>query len=145
YIEMSHDSLSTGPRSRTLPISAFIVREIPEGLFVQTRDGRLKFEIVEFFGEMLSWRTTNLMKIMPSGSHTPRLTIDRVVVQREQWSWHAAEMRFAAKGDECDRFLEVRRWMHAHGLPRHIFVKAAIEKKPFYVDLESPIYIEILV
>jgi hypothetical protein len=93
---------------------------------------------------MLSWSATDLMKIVPSGSHTPRLTIDRVVVQREQWSWRAAEMCFAAKSEECDRFLEARRWMHAHGLPRYIFVRAAIEEKPFYVDLENPIYIEIL-
>jgi hypothetical protein len=144
YIETRGDSLSTGPRSRTLPISAFIVRETREGLFVQTRDGRHKFEIVEFFGEMLSWSATDCMKMVPSGAHIPRLTIDRVVVQREQWSWHAAEMRFATKGEECDRFLEARRWMHAHGLPRYIFVKAAIEEKPFYVDLESPVYVEIL-
>lgn len=144
YMETSHDSLSIGPRSRTVPISAFIVRDTPEGLLVQTRDGRLKFDIVEFFGEMLSIRVPDHLRIMATGPHIPRVTIDRVVVQREQWSYRAAEMQFAQKEEECDRFLEARRWMHEHGMPRYVFVNAHIEDKPFYVDLESPVYVEIL-
>jgi len=81
---------------------------------------------------------------MDPGPHMPRVTIDRVVVQREQWSYGAAELQFVQKEEECDRFLEARRWMREQGLPRYIFVSAHIEDKPFYVDLESPVYVEIL-
>ena len=33
---------------------------------------------------------------------------------------------------------------HDHGIPRFVFVKAPVEIKPLYLDLDSPIYMEIL-
>jgi hypothetical protein len=33
--------------------------------------------------------------------------------------------------------------MKSHGLPQKAFVKSALEVKPFYVDLESPVLVEI--
>jgi hypothetical protein len=37
-----------------------------------------------------------------------------------------------------------QRWARAQGMPRYAFVKAPVEIKPFYVDFDSPIYVEIL-
>jgi hypothetical protein len=36
----------------------------------------------------------------------------------------------------------VRRWARGLGLPRFCFYKISTEKKPCYLDLESPIYID---
>ena len=33
--------------------------------------------------------------------------------------------------------------MKSHGLPQKAFVKSSLEVKPFYVDLESPVLVEI--
>jgi len=144
FMEPSHDSFSVGPRSRTLPISAFVVRDSPGGLVVQTRDGRLQYDIIEFFGEMLSWQAADHMKIMTPQPHIPRIMIDRLVVQREQWFCRAADMAFAQEEEESARFFEARRWIHEHQMPRFVFARAHIEEKPFYVDFESPVYVEIL-
>lgn len=144
YLEASEDSLSSGPRSRTLPIAAFVVQESPEGLVVRTRDGQLSFDVIEFLGEVLSGQAADHMKIMPAARRIPRVTIDKLVIQREQWSFSAAEMHFAQEADESGRFLAARRWMHQHQLPRLAFVRVHLEVKPFYVDFESPVYVEIL-
>jgi len=144
HLEASHDSMSSAPRSKTLPISAFVVEDSPEGLVVRTRDNRLRFEVVEFFADMLSWHVADQLKIIPLRPHTPRVVIDRLVVQRESWSYRAEEIGFVHKGDEADRFLEARRWAQEQQLPRHVFVKTQVELKPLYFDLESPIFVEVL-
>jgi hypothetical protein len=41
--------------------------------------------------------------------------------------------------------LAIRGWAKEHGLPRFVFIKVPDEPKPLYVDLESPIYIDIMV
>jgi hypothetical protein len=80
---------------------------------------------------------------IPALRHAPRVLIDRLVIHRETWRFRKDELDFAAKKDEASRFLEMRRWMKSHGLPQKAFVKSAWEVKPFYVDLESPVLVEI--
>jgi hypothetical protein len=82
--------------------------------------------------------------LAPRG-HCPRIMIDRVVVARESWSFaDAREIAFASEKTESQRFLEARRWVRHNGFPRHVFVKVPIEPKPFYVDFDSPVYVNIL-
>jgi hypothetical protein len=45
---------------------------------------------------------------------------------------------------DAEFFLEAARWRTGHGLPRHVFAHTAAEPKPFYVDLESPISVDLL-
>jgi hypothetical protein len=66
-----------------------------------------------------------------------------LVIHRETWRFRKGELEFAAKKDEASRFLGTRRWMKTCGLPDKVFVKSALEVKPFYVDLESPVLVEI--
>ena len=69
------------------------------------------------------------------------MTIDRLVVTREAWSFSAAELEFANRKEEADRFAGLHRWLRDHGISRFAFVKTPLETKPFYVDFESPILI----
>ena len=41
-------------------------------------------------------------------------------------------------------FLEVARWRARHALPRHVFVHTNLNPKPFYVDLGSPLLVDLL-
>jgi hypothetical protein len=75
-------------------------------------------------------------------AHAPRLTIDRLVVQRETWNIMPEELSFATAKSEAERFIEGRRWARRHDLPRWAFVKVPGETKPFYLDWDSPIYVE---
>jgi len=76
--------------------------------------------------------------------HTPRVTIDRVVVCREAKRFSCTELGFAFEKDEAVRLLAAHRWMREQDLPRFMFVKSKLERKPFYVDMNSPILLNIL-
>jgi hypothetical protein len=143
HLEIS-PQLSNRPRSCVIPISKFVVENCGDGLIVRTVDGRLKFDIIEFFGEILSFTTAHALDFIGVGNHIPRLVVDRLVISRESWSFQAAELKFIDEKNEDERFLEVRRWMRKHGLPRFVFAKVPVEVKPIYVDFDSLIYVEML-
>jgi len=139
-LAISYDASSSesGP---VLPISAFVIEESDGRVIARTRDGLINFELVEFFGTILSLLCASHFKILERSKHTPRVTIDRLVVTRESWSFSAAELEFAHRKEEAERFAGLQRWARDNGIPRFAFVKTPLETKPFYVDFESPILI----
>jgi hypothetical protein len=132
-----------------LPMAALTVREDDGELWVHRRDGGFRMELVEFAGALLSQVVVDVFRHMwlpddrPAG-HLPRVSVDRLVVLRESWSVPVAAVGFATGKDEAARFLGARRWARQLGLPRFVFVRVPGETKPFYLDLESPPYVETL-
>jgi hypothetical protein len=141
-MSLTQDSVP-GPEIEAIPIAEFVVEEIDGQLTVRTRDGRIRFEAIEAFGEILSGRVINSLSIVRPASHTPRVSFDRLVVARETWRFSASNLLFASEKDEAERFIAARRWARSYKIPRFIFVKAPVETKPFYVDFDSPIYVNI--
>ena len=139
---MSPDACGVAP-SQAVPISDLVVEDINGELILRTIDGRLQFEIVEGFGEFLSSLVMNFFHPLPPLRHTPRITIDRLTIAREAWRFEAAELSFAFAKDEVQRLVEARRWKQQFDLPRFVFISSPIEEKPLYVDLDSPILINI--
>jgi hypothetical protein len=78
----------------------------------------------------------------------PRVVCGKVVLFRERWIFRPGEWpetsRSGAALSDADHFIETARWRRRHGLPRHVFVHTSEESKPRYVDLESPIYVDLL-
>jgi hypothetical protein len=142
-LEFAEDSCGVPP-SRSVSISSLVVEEKGGQLVVRTRDGSKQFDIVGAFSEAIFHVATDFFKILKAGTHTPRITIDRLVVCREAWTFAAGEIPFASEKDGTERFLLARRWARAHGLPRFVFTKVPVEVKPFYVDFNSPVYVDIL-
>ncbi|MEM7356195.1 MAG: lantibiotic dehydratase [Acidobacteriota bacterium] len=130
------------PASQALSILDLVVRETDSGLTVGTREGRVQLDVVEALGQFLSFRVMRGFRLAGGVDHWPRVTIDRVVVWRESWTVDAEGLDFATLSDPAERFLAARRVAEAHGFPRFVFVKAPVEEKPFYVDLDSPIYVD---
>jgi hypothetical protein len=112
-------------------------------LVMRARDGRVSFDAIEAIGEALSLLAVNAMKILPPARHNPRVTIDRLVICRESWSFFNSELGFVDQKEESVRFLAARNWAKSHGMPRFVFVKVPTETKPFYLDFDSPIYVDI--
>ncbi len=104
-------------------------------------DGGPVFDMVELLAEAISFKLVSRFQLAGPRRHTPRVTIDRGVVCRESWRFDADELAFAHERDEAERFVAARRWAESHGIPRFVFVKAAHETKPFYVDLDSPLFV----
>ncbi|HEX6292052.1 MAG TPA: lantibiotic dehydratase [Herpetosiphonaceae bacterium] len=144
FLEAAPNPSYEPDRSRTIPIGSLVIEDTDAGLVARTRDGHAQFDLIEVFGDILSYLTINAFKILRASSHTPRVTIDRLVVCRETWSFAASRIPFVQHKDEAERFVAARRWAHMHTMPRFVFVKAPVERKPFYVDFDSPIYLDIL-
>ncbi|MEU2874883.1 lantibiotic dehydratase [Streptomyces sp. NPDC007070] len=104
-------------------------------------EGRVELDAVELLAEALSFKLASRFQLMGRDRHTPRVTIDRLVVSRESWRFRADELPFAHEADEGERFVAARAWAQSLGIPRFVFVKAAHEPKPFYVDLDSPHFV----
>jgi hypothetical protein len=143
-LEFALDSLSAGDPARTLRIGDLVIEDSARGLQVRTRDASLSFDIVEFFGEVLSSQVVNQLKVVGDASHTPRVEIDRVVVARESWRVPASAFAFASLSTEHERFCGARQLARRLGVPRHVFVKSPAEVKPFFVDFDSPPLVSLL-
>lgn len=124
-----------------LPVGSLVVERDSGGAIVaRDLDRGTVFDMVELLSEALGFKVVSRFQPMAPLAHTPRVSVDRLVVSRETWRFHAAELPFADVEDELEQFTAVRDWARGHGMPRFVFVKAAHETKPFYVDFESPLF-----
>jgi lantibiotic biosynthesis dehydratase-like protein len=124
------------------PISEFTIHEQGGELYVVSRRGGQRFHILEVFSDLFSPFVMNKGSWIPPLRYTPRILIDNLVIRRATWRFSANELEFAREKDESRRFLEARRWMKENGLPRRMFVRSATEVKPFYLDWDTPIFVE---
>ncbi len=132
------------PRESVVAVGALVVERESGSLVVRDRGGRWKFDIIEFFGSHLSAQIASGLPMFPARPHMPRISIDDVIVMREQWRFPPEALAFAHDKDPADRFLSARRWASSHAIPRWVFVKVPEEPKPVYVDFASPIYVDML-
>ncbi|MCU1245841.1 MAG: hypothetical protein JWN02_1751, partial [Acidobacteria bacterium] len=142
YLEMFGDSIFWGPKLQTLALADMVVDDAPGGLVVRSRDAEVSYDLIEFFGTAFSGHVLNRMKMLRRRTHTPRITVGKLVLYRESWSFPASELAFAEAGSESERFLGARRFMQRHDLPRLVFFRVHVERKPMYLDFESPVFIE---
>ena len=131
------DALSWRPRSHVIEAAQLAVVDEGGGVFVRTLDGTRRFDLVQVFEAYLLAGSVAHFTLLPRIPHTPRITIDDLVVARETWSFVPDQLAFTA-ATGLSRFSWVRRWARAHGLPRFVFVRLPPEAKPHFVDLASP-------
>lgn len=141
-LELARDTPSP-PGASTLPIGSLAVEAIGSELVARTRDGRHCFDIMEACASALMMLAPNYFKLLRPAAHLPRVTMDRLVIQREAWHVPADDLAFAYEQDEAARFLGARRWARSLGMPRFAFVRTPVEVKPIYLDFDSPIYVNI--
>jgi len=77
---------------------------------------------------------------VPGIDRWPRFTTGRLVLFRRRWTLAPGE----PSEEGAAFFAEVARWRKRYGLPRHVFVHTDADPKPFYVDLGSPLFIDLL-
>lgn len=80
----------------------------------------------------------------------PRFRSGRLVLFRRRWVFPAGEApavpRQGTGADEAGAlfFAGCAAWRRGHRLPRHVFVHTPSEPKPFYCDLDSPLFVDLL-
>lgn len=143
YLLPTSSDVSGISNAQVLPVADLVI-ERRGRLVVRSRDGRLQLDPMDFFAATASTLLSLDTKFLPPATHMPRIQLDRLVMVRESWRFPAAELTFAQEKDDVRRFLGARRWKRENGMPRWVFVKATGEVKPFFLDFDSPLYVDIL-
>ncbi len=136
------DHTADPKRGRTVLSADVRVEERGDRLVAVLPDST-EFDVLDVFGHVLTTLAMDLFRIMPDADHTPRVTVDRLVVARESWSVPVEELGFTAEKSEARRFVLGRRWRESLGLPRFVFVVSPGEPRPFYVDFDAPVYVNV--
>ncbi|WP_020659972.1 lantibiotic dehydratase [Amycolatopsis benzoatilytica] len=118
------------------------------GLTVTEHDGELlvhgpggfRRPVLDLFSELLMMRAVDAFRSATARPHTPRITVDRLVVCRESWRTTVGETGLSGVAGHREQYLAARRWRRELGLPERVFAKFATEGKPLYVDFTSPVY-----
>ncbi|UTY57072.1 lantibiotic dehydratase [Massilia sp. erpn] len=139
----SHDARPLAPE-HALQIGELEVVAAAEGLVVRTRDRKRQFALTEVFGEFLSGLAADQFRILAPAPRHPRITIDKLVIQRETWHFPCADLALFDAKDEAQCFREVRQWRAMQDMPRRVFVKLSWERKPFFIDFDSPLLVRML-
>ena len=129
--------------ARVIPGGALLVERQGDELIVRKHGEPLRFTLAEVYREVFSHRISQAFTVMSPQPYRPRISIDSLIISREAWRFAAAELEFAFIKDEGERFVAARRWTVKHGIPRFAFAVSPVEVKPFYVDFDSPIYVDI--
>jgi hypothetical protein len=133
----------TVPGAEALPISELFLEQGGTGLVVCTQDRRWSVDVIELVAEFLSQISSDSFQLRAPDRHLPRITIDRLVVARESWSFYPTDLDFLpASMSQAESFLAARRWKHANDLPRFVFFKIPEETKPCFLDFDSPLSLE---
>ncbi|MFN8082199.1 MAG: lantibiotic dehydratase [Kineosporiaceae bacterium] len=125
-----------------VPLAALVMVRADDGLWVEAPDGR-RWHPMAVFGEFLIDVLPDAFTPFPTVDHRPRIDIDRLTVAREQWRLPAASVTWGEVMSEAERYRQVRRWARRLGLPRFVFVRLPDHRKPFYVDLTSPLLLNL--
>ncbi|MCA2219346.1 lantibiotic dehydratase [Jidongwangia harbinensis] len=131
------------PAEHLLAIGELYFEESGGQLRVSTYDGRFARGADHLLGELMSQDVLNAFRMCAPRGHVPRITIDRLVVQRETWRVPVGDLVFPAAGTDAERFRLARSWAAGLGLPRRVFYRVATEDKPILLDLQSPVLVEI--
>jgi hypothetical protein len=126
--------------ARLLPIAALTVTDHDGTLTVTAPDGRA-WPLTEVFALLIGWLAGETFKLDGTEPHTPRITVDRLVVTRETWRTTIAGTGLVPATGRIPEYLAARRLRRALDLPERLFAKIATEVKPVYLDLTSPRYV----
>jgi hypothetical protein len=128
------------------PIGAFTLRRGADGdLVIRHRDGAV-YHPLAVLGEFLSATSlADTFALLPDAPHQPRVSIDRLVVSREKWRMPLRDLSWLDMRDEARRYRAVRAWAGSLGLPRFVFLRTQPGTKPYYLDLTSPLVVNLAV
>lgn len=134
----------TGSSRPPTPAAELVVMRNENGIVVKSLRDAGEHDLLEALGDQLSSAVLNAFSIFPPVPHQRRVTLDRLVIQRETWRFEGPSLTWAQEKDGARRFLQARRWRAEKDLPEQIFFRAPHEPKPVYIDLRSTVLVEIM-
>ncbi len=119
------DTRAQPPRRTWLPDELLV-----DGRDVTDRDGALRIPLADVLGMAIFISGVRAFELLPEGEHAERVTVGRTVVRREGWN-------VPARGVPSDP-RHLARFARDRGMPRRLFAKSPLERKPMYLDIDSP-------
>jgi hypothetical protein len=100
-----------------------------DGEEVVNRSGELRMSVFDVFAMPIFVSGIRAFELLPDAAHSQRLTIGRTVLRREGWTVPANEIPQTAA--------DVSSFARDRGMPRRVFMKSPVERKPMFLDTES--------
>lgn len=140
------EARSWRPRASVLEVGSLVVELAGEQLVVRDRRSAHAFDILALMQDYIlaEEEAAGGLSLFPSLARMPLVTLDGVVLAREQWRLPPTAVPFAHDDRGAGQFHAARRWARELGLPRWVFVKTPEEVKPVFIDLDCPVYVELL-
>lgn len=137
YLCLGSESVAPPAHARVLPAADLTVESRADALVVRSgRDG-LEYDFIEVVGEMLAALVARAFRPLDTAGYHPRISIDKMVIARESWTFPARLTAWAFIRDERQQYLMARQWRAKHALPERAFVSTPVEDKPIAVDFRS--------
>ena len=144
YWTWSDSRTSTDVPGSILPGGDLYARDGADGTLVFSRSTGQSFDIIHILGDTISSAVINAFRPFAPTAHLPRITIDKMVMQREAWTLQMQDLEWLVLRDEAASFAAARRWRARLGMPERVFVKIPGEVKPMAVDFASPLLLRML-
>lgn len=141
--EQDHRLAFTAARGAGLPhvlaLTAADVRRVDGQLHVTGPDR--SWPLLDVLSDLVAVHAVDGFKLAAATPHTPRVTIDRLVVQRRTWRLTCADSGLVDLTRDDERYLAVRALTRELGWPQRVYAKIGGQTKPVYVDLTSPVLV----
>lgn len=125
------DVRAQAPRRTWLPDELMV-----DGEHVSDRSGQLHMSVFDVLSMPIFISAVRAFELLPDEEHSQRLTLGRTVLRREGWSIPAGEVP--------ERAEEMPAFARELEMPRRVFTKSPLERKPMYLDIDSPALCRIL-
>src|SRR6185437_2055486 len=142
---LTSTDMCDAPADRLLRAGDLFVEERNGSIWVRTSDGNHTFDALDVFENYFSLVVVDDFAIQPSDVHTPRIAIDRLVVTREAWRVPVEEIARVDAKDAGESYLNLYRWAREQGMPQYLFYRTPAERKPCFLDLSSPLSVDLFV
>ncbi|HZR49909.1 MAG TPA: lantibiotic dehydratase, partial [Streptosporangiaceae bacterium] len=127
-----------------LPGAAMTVVRRGGDLVVKLMPDGTELDFFEVIGDLMSGAVVDAFQPLAAAEHRPRVTIGKLVLSREQWTFQVTGSAWAFAKDEQERFRLARRWRLDHGLPEQVFYRVPVELKPTAADFRSLVLVNLL-
>jgi hypothetical protein len=138
------DSFDPPGPATVMPAAAMTVRRRGGDLVVQLMPSGTELDFFEVIGDLMTGLAGNAFQPAAPAAHRPRITIDKLVLSREQWVFQIPGSSWAFVRDEQERYYFARRWRDEHQLPERVFLRVPVEAKPVAVDFRSIVLVNLL-
>ena len=138
-----NDSLDPPEQDTVMAGAAMTVTRRGDDLVVLAPSGT-ELDLFEVIGDELLDVVVNSFQPAAPAAHRPRITIDRLVLSRERWTFQVADSAWAFAMDERERYFLARRWRQEQQLPERVFYRVPVEVKPTAADFRSIVLVNLL-